>query len=342
MISCLLCKKNPAAASFAICVDCIRSYPHIEKLIDLHAKVREQYKLPARPPATEDGIKCTLCVNTCRMGVGEAGYCGIRYNDGGRLNERSSRDCGLVHTYLDRLPTNCCASWFCRGSREEGYNLAVFLYGCSFDCLYCQNAEHKMVGNAPSVKLEDLVKRAMDPKVRCVCFFGGSPEPQFPFVLGAAQRILELSEGKKHICFEWNGSGDSAYVEQAVHISRESGGTVKFDLKAFHPKVHAALCGVRSEATLRNFRIAAGMFSGEDVLTATTLLVPYYVDTHEVREIASFIADLDSRIPYSLLVFHPDFYLEDLPVTPREQVFTCYDVAKQYLERVFIGNRNLL
>jgi pyruvate formate lyase activating enzyme len=78
------------------------------------------------------------------------------------------------------------------------------------------------------------------------------------------------------------------------------------------------------------------------VLTATTLLVPFYVDEKEVEEIAKFIANLNPEIPYSLLVFHPDFYMRDLPITPREQVKHCYEAAKKYLDNVNIGNQQLL
>jgi pyruvate formate lyase activating enzyme len=342
MNPCLICGKKPAAASFSICVDCIRAYPHRDRLIDLHKKVRERFGLPLRPPVSGDGVPCTLCANSCRIGQGQIGYCGIRYNENGRLVERSNPEGGLLHTYLDRLPTNCCASWFCEGSREEGYNLAVFLYGCSFDCLYCQNAEHKTVSTAPLLSTEELVERAMDPRVRCICYFGGSPEPQFPLVLQSARSIHEKSGGSRHICFEWNGSGNREYVKEAMHLAHRSGGTVKFDLKAFHQNLHTALCGVENTTTLHNFEIAADMFPEDDVLTATTLLVPYYVDEEEIEELASFIARLNPEIPYSLLVFHPDFYLEDLPCTPMEQVFACYDRAKKHLNRVFIGNRALL
>jgi pyruvate formate lyase activating enzyme len=238
------------------------------------------------------------------MGLGESGYCGLRMNREGRLVEKSKKSRGLMHMYLDRLPTNCCAAWFCPGSKENGYNLAVFLYGCGFDCMYCQNSEHKF--------------------------------------LDTAQKILDRSEGPVHICWEWNGSGNPKYVKKAAHISKKSKGTVKFDIKAFHPNVHTALCGRDNVQTLRNFKDVGALFPDDDILTATTLLVPYYVDQAEVSSIAQFISRINSRISYSLLVFHPDFYLDDLPVTPREQVFTCYDVAQQYLERVHIGNRQLL
>jgi pyruvate formate lyase activating enzyme len=78
------------------------------------------------------------------------------------------------------------------------------------------------------------------------------------------------------------------------------------------------------------------------VLTATTLLVPGYTDAEEVDRIASFIANIDESIPYSLLIFFPHFMMRDLPVTTIEQVTECYKTAKKRLRRVNLGNLNLL
>jgi pyruvate formate lyase activating enzyme len=103
-----------------------------------------------------------------------------------------------------------------------------------------------------------------------------------------------------------------------------------------------ALCGVDNEKTLANFVLAAESCTDEDVVNATTLLVPFYVGTREVELISSFLVNIRPDIPYSLLVFHPDYLLDDLPVTPRDQVYQCYDTACTYLSRVNIGNRNLL
>jgi len=342
MISCLQCGLKPAAASLTLCVDCLRSYRDRNRIADLHAPVRKKFNLPVKPPESRGGTACHLCANNCIVGPGECGYCGIRQNTEGKLLSRAEEGSALVHTYLDPLPTNCCAAWFCRGSKEHGYNLAVFFYGCSFDCLYCQNSEHKLVENAPSLIEEELIERALDSRVRCICFFGGSPEPQFLFALRTAKKIINESNGKKHICWEWNGSGNPELVKKAVELSKNSGGTVKFDLKAFHKNVHYALCGADNSTTLKNFEMASDICLEADILTATTLLVPYYVDKQEVSSIASFISKINPQIPYSLLVFHPDFYLDDLPITPKEQVYECYDAARKYLERVYIGNRELL
>ena len=72
------------------------------------------------------------------------------------------------------------------------------------------------------------------------------------------------------------------------------------------------------------------------------MLVPYYVDKIEVESIVKFISEINPDIPYSLLVFHPDFYMRDLPITPKSQVYESYEIAKKHLSKVKIGNEHLL
>lgn len=135
-------------------------------------------------------------------------------------------------------------------------------------------------------------------------------------------------------------------VKRAAELSYASGGNIKFDLKCFEPALSMALSGVDNKRSYENFAMIAREYRGRrselPMLTATTLLVPGYVDASEVESIARFISDLDRGIPYSLLVFHPNYLMVDLPVTPRRQVEECYSVAKRYLDRVHVGNLHLL
>jgi pyruvate formate lyase activating enzyme len=59
------------------------------------------------------------------------------------------------------------------------------------------------------------------------------------------------------------------------------------------------------------------------------LLVPGYIDAHEVGRIASFIARLDTNIPYALLGFHGDFLMADLPPTSRQEAQRCLAAARE-------------
>lgn len=195
---------------------------------------------------------------------------------------------------------------------------------------------------------DNIVKKvASDPKISCICFFGGSPEPQLPFAIDVSERALKKRGDKPlRICFEWNGCGAPPLAKRAAELSLKSGGNVKFDLKFFSQELSLALSGVPNERAYKNFRMVAEKLYPErpelPVLTATTPLVPGYVDAEEIESIASFIADLDRGIPYSLLIFHPAYMMRDLPVTPLRDAAECYNAAKRHLEKVHVGNLHLL
>lgn len=297
------------------------------------------------------------------MDRGQIGYCGLRWNDDGRLVSLSTPEQGLFSAYEDPHVTNCCAAFFCPAATGCGYPdfayrkgpeyghscLAIFLYGCNFDCLFCQNPEHKEVRTQPARRADQLVELTLrNDRISCWCFFGGSPEPQLPFAISAARKALAALKGERilRICFEWNGCGQPELVRRAAQLAFESGGNVKFDLKTWDDNLSVALSGVSNRAAYENFAMVARecTASGDHPpgLCATTLLVPGYVDEVEVEQIARFIAQCNAAIPYSLLVFHPDFMMRDLPITPREQVTRCYTAAVRHLKQVHIGNLHLL
>jgi len=126
----------------------------------------------------------------------------------------------------------------------------------------------------------------------------------------------------------------------------ESGGCIKFDLKAYDQRLHLALCGVSNERTLENFAWLANMAeerTAPPFLIASTLLVRGYVDEEEVRRIAGFIATLNTDIPYALLAFYPHFFMADLPTTSRNHALRCREAAlKQGLKNIRVGNLHLL
>jgi len=294
---------------------------------------------------------------------GEQSYCGLRWEEQEYLESFVSPQKALVNTYYDGLPTNCCAAWFCPGCTGRGYedgwalkpsaesenaNFAVFFYGCSFNCLFCQNASHKEVKGAPSMLLNEFVEKALHPRVSCICYFGGDPGPQLPFAIRASKQILERcgSQRLMRICWETNGIGNPKLMREAAKLSLRSGGIVKIDLKAFNPYLAQALSGVPNQRAFENFTMIAEEFyeqrSSVPLLTAVTLLTPGYIAEAEVEKIAQFIAELNPDIPYSLLVFHPSYYMTNLPITPPDQVKRCYHIAKKYLNHVNIGNKHLL
>ncbi len=373
MGTCKFCGKKDKLISqvLQVCRDCIINgdwdiiKPHLHSV---HTEVRKLVDLPSDPPKVERNVKlkCNFCINECRLSADDTSYCGLRNIQKKETGELPypSKSKGYIHGYIDANPTNCCNSWFCPAGSSSGYpeysnykgpeygtySYAAFLYGCTFDCLFCQNSSHKNFSKKHLFEAEFLANQIVkNEKITCLCYFGGTPESQLPFSINLAELILEKIEKDRimRICWEWNGSGRRDLVEKCMEIAIKSGGNIKFDLKSFNKKLNLALCGISNSRTLENFKFLAENYFGTrkdnmPEMSGCTLMVPGYTNHEEVEHIAKFIREINPKIPYSLLIFHGDYQMRDLPITPRKQAMKCLEVAQKYLEKVNLGNKFLL
>jgi len=344
--------------SVGLCKECIVKSNECNHVIVARSNARRRYGLPISPPT--GGQRCGRCVNDCRIPDGEKGYCGVRQNISGKI-QNVAGDHALAIAYYDPLPTNCVASWVCPGGTGSGFprysykrgaetgykNLAVFYGACTFDCLFCQNWHYKELCQSSSPRLDAKELASMvDVRTSCICFFGGDPTPFIDHSISTARYALADTNHILRICWESNGSMEVSYAKEIGLIALETGGCVKIDLKAWNEKLHRILCGTTNEWTLRNIELLSHMASSrKDVplLVVSTPLIPGYIDEKEVSAIASFLADLDPDTPYSLLAFHPNYLMSDLPTTSNEQAQRCLKAARDAgLRRVNIGNEWLL
>ena len=364
MGECAICGLDSELVShpLGLCASCIlaNTKEARRKAESVHAISRKRFNLPFRPPRNREGISCRQCINTCRIAPGECGYCGARRNENGGI-AGGGPVAAAVEWYHDPLPTNCVADWVCPASGPAGYpdftdtkgpehghlNLAVFYEACTFDCLFCQNWHFKYNSKEGPRRSATELAEAANPRTRCICFFGGDPSCQIDHAIHAAKFALKAQTGRiLRICWETNGSMSPSKLKDMAALSLDSGGCIKFDLKAWDDSLHRALCGVSNRRTLKNFEFLSNWIDQRPdppFLVASTLLVPGYVDSKEVAQIAGFIARLDPGIPYALLAFHPAFEMSDLPPTSKKQAEECFHAASSAgLTRVRIGNLHLL
>jgi pyruvate formate lyase activating enzyme len=329
-----------------ICPDCAHSEASVDHAHVVHSASRRLFDLPETPPRTEAGIKCTLCGCECVIGESERGFCGLRTVREGRLRHLAGTpQRGRLHWYRDPLPTNCVADWVCTGSQQRGkHNLAVFYNSCTINCLFCQNWHFREVdiersGGLSARQLADTANS----QTYCVCYFGGDPASQVPHALASAKALAKQGV---IVCWETAGTSHPKLLDRAVRLSLETGGCIKFDLKAYTESLHIALTGWSNQRTLANFARAAERLHERPhppLVVASTLLVPGYVDVSEVGRIATFIADQSPNIPYALLGFAPNFLMPDLPVTSVRHAEAARQAALEAgLRNVRIANRHLL
>lgn len=346
---CQSCHQAAAGTAVAIglCPSCCRSNPQAARLRAeaAHRDSRAAFDVPATPPRDADGIQCRLCSNECIIGEGGKGFCGLRTVRQGRLiHLAGTPQRGLLEWYRDPLPTNCVADWVCEGSRRRGrHNLAVFYASCTADCLFCQNWHFRTMGPGAGTITASRLAAAANAETFCVCYFGGDPASQMPHALAASARLARRGV---RICWETNGTMHPRLLDAALRYSLETGGCIKFDLKAYDEDLHLLLTGISNRRTLENFERAARRFAERPEpppLIASTLLVPGYVNSAQVGKMARFIASLNPRIPYSLLAFAPQFRMEDLPSTSLRHAAQAEAEARAAgLVNVRVGNKHLL
>ena len=377
MGTCKFCGKTERGISeiLQVCRNCILEgdWNLIKHhILSVHKQVRQLVELPDKPPKAERPnikLKCNYCINECSLSENDVSYCGLRNIPKNKKGDLPfpTKSKGYIHSYLDPNPTNCCNAWFCPAGTSAGYpeysnynqpeygtySYAAFLYGCSYNCLSCQNASHKLFSKKNLFDVETLANQILkNKKITCLCYFGGTPEVQLPFSINMAEKILEKIKDdnrsrKFRICYECNGTGNKDLMEKCMQIAIKSGGNIKFDLKSYNEKLNLALCGISNSRTLDNFKNLAEKYFGtrsKDIpeMSACTLMVPGYVNHEEVELIARFISEINPEIPYSLLVFHGDYQMRDLGITPKKQAERSLEIAKRYMKNVHMGNKYLL
>ena len=375
--TCRLCGASGKTVSnvVGVCVKCLREKEEALGIaLEIHRKYRLAIGLPIEPPRDPKGVRCTLCVNECSIPENSIGFCGLWRNVEGSLRFVEGHGYGVLHSYLDPLPTNCVATPVCPAATGVGYprfsvsthaeygyyNLAVFFAGCNLDCIFCQNWHHKDIAVSPKLRRrylksdEKLVEEAVkNDRVTCICFFGGDPGPHTVYSLEVSRKILTYAKEHnivKRICWETNGLENPGVMKEMARLSLESGGIVKIDWKACSPQVYQALTGVDGwkavERVKQNIKLVSEMARERPeipLLVVSVLLVPGYVDEQELECMAKYISVIDKSTPVVLLAFHPDHLLRDLPPTSINHAVKAYEIFRSYeIEKVFIGNEWLL
>jgi pyruvate formate lyase activating enzyme len=346
--ACELCGSTalPVSAALGVCRECIigRTEEARRLYSPRRAALREKMGLPVTPPRSTGGVLCARCANRCRLLPGECGFCGIRQNQDGVLVGGDATG-AAVHWHRDPLPTNCVADQVC-GERNSttGHNLAVFYYGCSFDCLYCQNWQHKTWPRGQRLRSADALAAAVTPDTACICYFGGDPTPHLPHSVSAS--LAARDRWSVRLCWETNGSMQRPLLENIASLALQSGGTIKVDCKAWDPALHRAMCGVGNGQVLETIRYLADRRAERPeppLLAVSTLLVPGYVTPDEVAGIATFLVSLGDDIPYRLLCFAPQYAMGDLPRTSADHARRALAAARQAgLRAPSLGNVHLL
>jgi len=279
---------------------------------------------------SEGKVKCNLCNHRCTIKDGNYGICGVRQNvDGALFTLVYDR---IISSHIDPIEKKPLFQFY---PGSTAYSIATV--GCNFTCRHCQNSDISQLprekkGYIVGEKMgpEEIVREAHSSGCKSIAYTYTEPTIFFELAYETAQRAHD--KGIKNI-FVSNGYMTPEALEE---ISPYLDG-INIDLKSFTEKFYKEICGGRLEPVLDNIKLAKRL---EIWVEVTTLIIPTLNDSQdELRQIAEFLRDVDSNIPWHISQFYPTYQMINLPRTPVETLHMAREIGIETgLDYVYEGN----
>jgi len=278
----------------------------------------------------EKKVHCFLCSHHCKIADSEFGFCGVRQNQGGKLYTHAYGK--LIAAHIDPIEKKPLYH-FLPGSRA----FSVATAGCNFHCGFCQNWQisqvetgKKLVTGSLEAAPEEIAKKAEEAGCRSIAYTYTEPTIFFEYAYDSAKSARE--RGLANI-FVTNGF----MTPEALKMIHPYLDACNVDLKSFRNEFYKEACKGRLKPVLDSIRLMRELDIWVEV---TTLVIPDQNDSEEeLRDIARFIAGVDTSIPWHISRFHPDFRFTDFRATPVETLKKAHDLGKQEgLKFIYIGN----
>lgn len=273
-----------------------------------------------KPVSVGDGtekILCTLCPRYCTIGQGQAGFCFIRQNIGGKLYSAGyGRPSGFAIDPIEKKPLN----HFLPGTEILSFGTA----GCNLGCRFCQNwtiSKAKIDSTAAVyASPEDVVAIAKKYGTPSIAYTYNDPVIFAEYVIDISKIARE--NGIKNVLVT------AGYVDKDARRELfKYADAANVDLKAFTERFYHKLTFSHLEYVLDTLKY---LKNETDVwFEITNLVIPGENDSmEEIKEMCGWILEnLGDEVPLHFTAFHPDFKMMDKPRTPAERLTEARKLA---------------
>jgi len=270
----------------------------------------------------EDKLQCDLCPHRCTIEMDGTGVCGTRKNIDGHL---ITINYGRVAAYhLDPIEKKPLYHFY-----PGSYILSLGSFGCNFKCSFCQN--YSIAHNKPDyieVMPEKVVQILMEYENSIgIAFTYNEPTIWYEYIGDIAKEAKKIN---KKIVLVTNGYINKEPLKEILPLID----AMNIDLKAFTREFYKKQCKGDLKNVLETIEIA----SRSCHIEITTLLIETLnTSREEIKELSKWISSIDKSIPLHLSRYYPAYKM-DLPPTSIEVMMGLRDLAKEYLDFVYIGN----
>ncbi len=270
-------------------------------------------------------IKCNLCPHYCLISNTKSGLCGVRTNQNNILKTINyGKVTAMANDPIEKKPL-----YHFHPGKDI---LSVGSFGCNFTCDFCQNysiSQYKALNDY--VAPDTLIKKCLDLGDRTIglAFTYNEPSIWYEYIYDTVKQAKESHPHLKMVLIT-NG-----YINpEPLKILLPYIDAMNIDLKAFNQAYYQDICGGDLDPVLKTIELASKNCHVE----VTTLLVNGLNDSlEEVRQIASFLSQLDKDIPLHLSRYFPRYHMTQ-PATDIATMEKAKEVALEFLNHVYLGN----
>jgi len=274
-------------------------------------------------------VVCDLCPRHCALRDGQAGFCFVRRNLGGRLELTTyGRSSGFAVDPVEKKPLY----HFMPGSPVLSFGTA----GCSLACRFCQNWEISTATEydvlAVSAPPDAIAAAAVRSGCQGVAYTYNDPTIFAEYAIDTARAVR--ARGLANIAVT------AGYIEPGPRADFfEFMDAANVDLKSIRPGFYRHIVNGHLEPVKDTLRYL--VHETPVWVEVTNLVIPGLNDSDaELHELAAWMAyELGPDVPLHFSAFHPSHRLLDAPRTPPATLRRARQIAiDEGLHFVYTGN----
>jgi pyruvate formate lyase activating enzyme len=273
-------------------------------------------------------VRCNLCPHRCLIQDGKTGLCHVRRNVDGELQVETYGRVSAIH--LDPIEKKPLYHFYPGSSI-----LSIGSVGCNMKCKFCQNCDISQVGIQKDIALEEftidqIVNEASTLTGNIgVAFTYNEPTVCYEFMLDVAKATH--AQGLK------NAMITNGYIE-----TEPMKGLLPFidafnvDLKAFTESFYQRQTNSHLEPVKQTLVL---LRKAQKYVEITNLIIPGFNDSiEEFKEMIGWIYNtLGKQTILHLSRYFPRYQFTK-PATPEMVLHRFYEIAREKLDYVYIGN----
>jgi pyruvate formate lyase activating enzyme len=272
-------------------------------------------------------VTCRLCPWHCGLMSGRTGRCGVRTNEAGRLLTANYAE--ITSVALDPIEKKPLYHFHPGASI-----LSLGTFGCNLKCAFCQNWQISQERPRTQVLLPEdalaLAQRYVPQGNIGLAYTYNEPFIWYEYVRDTAPLIKAAG---LHNVLVTNGIVEAEPLAELLPFIDAMNVDVKSMSERFYLE-HCAGQGLPARLTVER--------AWEHCLVeVTNLLIPGHNDSDEdLRALVDWLAGVSPEIPLHFSAYHPDYQF-DAPATPAAALQRAYELAREKLKYVYVGNVDL-